>query len=411
LTRIALQGVWKRFDGVAALCDVDLEVASGRRLVIVGPSGAGKTTLLRILAGLEAPDAGRVGFDDDDVTAVPPERRDVAMVFQQANLYPHMTVYENLAFGLRVRKVRRSVIDAAVREAAALLGIGDLLGRMPGTLSAGQRGRVALGRAVVRRPRVFCLDEPLANLDGPQRRQMRLEIARLQRRLGVTTVYVTHDQAEAMALADRLCVLEGGRVRQVGGPSEVYRRPADRFVAGFFGTGPTNFVAGAVVRADGAAWFTADRPRMRWRLPTAVVDALPAGFTGPVVLGVRPEHVRLDAAGPGPDASWDVADAPGGNGGCANPSGSGDGGRDGSADGGLGRVTGVEWLGAAAQVTVAVDGGVEWTCLVDAAHAPDEGRAVAWRFDAAGVMWFAADGDGVRLYPDDGANDRANDGA
>jgi sn-glycerol 3-phosphate transport system ATP-binding protein len=240
---ISLRGIEKRYGDVAVVRRLDLEIANGEFVVLVGPSGCGKSTTLRMIAGLESISSGELLIDGDRVNDVAPGDRDLAMVFQSYALYPHMSVRENIAFGLTVRRVDKATIAARVDEAAAMLGLSELLARKPRQLSGGQRQRVAMARAVVRRPRAFLFDEPLSNLDAKLRMEVRAEIAGLRRRFGTTTVYVTHDQVEAMTLADRVVVLQGGVVQQVGRPLEVYRQPANRFVATFLGTPTMNVVA------------------------------------------------------------------------------------------------------------------------------------------------------------------------
>ena len=252
MASISLQGVSKRFaGGVAALADLDLEIAHGELLVLVGPSGSGKSTVLRLIAGLDAPTSGRILIDGEDVTGVPPQQRDLAMVFQSYALYPHKTVRENLAFGLQMRHVETARIDERVREVATTLGIDGLLERRPAALSGGQRQRVALGRAIVRNPKAFLLDEPLSNLDPVLRIETRAELALLHRRLGVTMVHVTHDQEEAMTLGSRIAVMRDGALEQVAAPMDLYDRPANTFVASFIGSPAMNIWPGAVVHAVG----------------------------------------------------------------------------------------------------------------------------------------------------------------
>ena len=258
----------KRFGGTDAIAGVDLEARSGELLVVVGPSGCGKSTLLRCIAGLESVEAGTVRIGERDVTRVRPAERNVSMVFQSYALFPHLTVEDNIGFGLVVREAPPREVRTKVTEAARVVGVEPLLGRRPYELSGGERQRVALARALVRQPDVFLLDEPLSNLDAGTRVEMRTEVKRLQREVGATMVHVTHDQVEAMTLGDRLAVLDRGRVRQVGTPDEVYRRPADRFVAGFLGTPAMNFLY-----ADAARAFLPVPPR--------------------ATLGIRPEHVRV----------------------------------------------------------------------------------------------------------------------
>ncbi|RMD78569.1 MAG: ABC transporter ATP-binding protein, partial [Gammaproteobacteria bacterium] len=259
MAELALEGLGKVFpDGTAALRGVDLAVGEGELLVLVGPSGCGKSTLLRLVAGLERPSAGRVRIGGRDVTTLPPQRRDVAMVFQNYALYPHLSVAGNLAFPLRMRGVPRAQRRRRVAEVAALLGLEGLLERRPGELSGGQRQRVAMGRALVRRPQVLLLDEPLSNLDARLRVQLRAELAALQRRTGVTTLHVTHDQAEAMTLGHRVAVLRAGRLEQVGQPEALYREPATAFVAAFLGSPGMNLLAARLEPAPGG-----------WRLAVA----------------------------------------------------------------------------------------------------------------------------------------------
>src|SRR5919199_453908 len=239
---VAFEHVSKRFGETTVVEDFDLEVAEGELLVLVGGSGSGKSTILRMLAGLETVTTGTIRIGGRDVTALPPRERDVAMVFQDYALYPHLTVRENLALGLRLRRMPRPEIERRVAWAAGMLGLERLLDRKPKQLSGGQRQRVAMGRAMVREPSVFLFDEPLSNLDAKLRGQMRAEITRLQRRLGTTTLYVTHDQTEAMTLGDRVCVLRKGRIQQVASPRELYEQPVNLFVAGFIGSPPMNFL-------------------------------------------------------------------------------------------------------------------------------------------------------------------------
>src|SRR5881409_625098 len=250
MAEVVLEHVTKRFaDDVVALDDLSLEVGDGEFLILVGPSGCGKTTALRLVAGLEKPSSGFIQIGDRVVNDVTPRDRDIAMVFQNYALYPHMTVYRNLAFGLKERKTPKPEIERRVREASAILGLDQLLKRRPAQLSGGQRQRVAMGRALVREPKAFLLDEPLSNLDAKLRVQMRAELKRIHQRLGITTVYVTHDQVEAMTLGDRIVVMSGGKALQIGRPQDVYRRPANLFVAGFIGSPPMNLLRGRA--ADG----------------------------------------------------------------------------------------------------------------------------------------------------------------
>jgi ABC-type sugar transport system ATPase subunit len=282
---VRLQGVVKKHGETTVLHGVDLEIRAGEFFVLLGPSGSGKTTTLRILAGLESVSAGQVLMDGVDVTGTEPGARDVAMVFQSYALYPHMTVAENIGFPLKMVGTARATIDQAVKDAAARVSIGHLLQRRPGQLSGGQQQRVALARAIVRQPRLFLLDEPLSNLDAKLRLETRLELKQLQRSLGVTTVYVTHDQEEAMTLADRVAVFMDGRIVQVATPRDIYSRPAQIPVAGFIGTPPMNLVPAT------------------WRGDTAVIDGVahPVGASTPqpreIVLGVRPGELRAGGSG------------------------------------------------------------------------------------------------------------------
>jgi multiple sugar transport system ATP-binding protein len=280
VAEIRLERLEKRFERSdrPALRPLDLVIPSGDLVVLVGPSGCGKSTTLRLIAGLESPSAGEVFIAGHRVTHTPPAQRDVAMVFQSYALYPHMTVRQNLAFALELRKQPRAVIEKKVAEAAQILGLGEFLDRRPAQLSGGQRQRVAIGRAVVREPKVFLFDEPLSNLDAQLRAEMRREIAKIHARTKATAVYVTHDQTEAMTLADRIVILKAGEVQQVGTPLELYDTPANRFVAGFLGTPGMSFLAGAV--ADGAVVVGGAR----------VTPASPPR-AGEVVVGVRPEFV------------------------------------------------------------------------------------------------------------------------
>ena len=294
MAKVILDQVSKTYPGgVQAVFPMDLEIAHGEFVVLVGPSGCGKSTTLRMVAGLEDITGGTISIGDRVVNDVEPRDRNIAMVFQSYALYPHMTVRDNMAFGLRMRRMTRAEITRRVDEAAAILGIGELLDRKPRALSGGQRQRVALGRALVRDPEVFLFDEPLSNLDAKMRVQMRTEIARIHHRLGATMIYVTHDQTEAMTLGQRIVVMKDGLVQQVAAPLELYERPVNAFVAGFIGSPAMNFLPGRLVRQDGLFFRAegADTP-----LP------LPAGFTPPpgvldqnVVLGVRPEHLAVAA--------------------------------------------------------------------------------------------------------------------
>ncbi|PZN09374.1 MAG: glycerol-3-phosphate ABC transporter ATP-binding protein [Bacillota bacterium] len=296
MARVELRGVTKRFGQTVAVDNVSLTIEDGEFLVLVGPSGCGKSTLLRLIAGLEEVSEGEIYIDDRPVNDVPPKDRDVAMVFQNYALYPHMTVYDNMAFGLRMRKFPRDEIDRRVRQAAETLGLTHLLKRRPAQLSGGQRQRVALGRAIVRDPKVFLMDEPLSNLDAQLRVQMRTELARLHQRLGTTTIYVTHDQVEAMTLGDRIVVMRDGKLQQVATPHQLYAEPANVFVATFIGSPPMNLVRGTLRRDGEDIWFEAEAIRcpIRGALAEHAAAYLEGQSTRPVILGVRPEHVISD---------------------------------------------------------------------------------------------------------------------
>jgi len=295
MAAVVLSNVQKRFGQVSVIEGLDLEIKDKEFMVLVGPSGCGKSTALRMVAGLEDVSGGTITIGDRVVNDVPPKDRDIAMVFQSYALYPHMTVRENLQFGLRIRKTPQPEMERLVAEAAQILGINELLERKPKELSGGQRQRVALGRAIVRKPSVFLFDEPLSNLDAKLRVQMRAEIKKLQARLQVTSIYVTHDQTEAMTMGHRIAVLHGGKLQQVGTPLEVYERPANLFVAAFIGTPPMNFLNGQVAGGKLSA------AGIQLPFPAASAAAL-AGKDGlKVVLGIRPENVLpegRDARGP-----------------------------------------------------------------------------------------------------------------
>lgn len=294
MARVVLEDVEKIYpNGVKAVDGVSLEIADREFIVLVGPSGCGKSTSLRMIAGLEEISGGQILIGDRVVNDVPPKDRDIAMVFQNYALYPHMTVYKNMAFGLKLRRVPRADIDTKVRHAAKLLGIGDLLERKPKQLSGGQRQRVAVGRAIVREPKAFLFDEPLSNLDAKLRVEMRAELKRLHRRLQTTTVYVTHDQEEAMTLGDRIVVMKDGIIQQVAGPLTIYDKPLNRFVAGFIGTPPMNFLTGKVIAADGGVCF--DEGTCRILLPDRHKSVLRPYDQQPMVIGIRPESLSFRA--------------------------------------------------------------------------------------------------------------------
>ncbi|EAR51955.1 ABC sorbitol/mannitol transporter, ATPase subunit [Oceanicola granulosus HTCC2516] len=266
---VTIRNLSKHYGAVEVMSDIDLDIRSGEFVVFVGPSGCGKSTLLRMISGLEEESGGSIEIDGRDVTGVEPSERGVAMVFQSYALYPHLTVAENIGFSLSLARVPKDEMRRKIEEAANILQLGPLLERKPKHLSGGQRQRVAIGRAIVRDPKVFLFDEPLSNLDAALRTQMRLELGELHQRLNTTMIYVTHDQVEAMTMADRIVVLNGGRIEQVGTPTELYRAPRSPFVAGFIGSPKMNLFEGPVAEAEGAE-----------------------------VLGLRPEHIVVDATGP-----------------------------------------------------------------------------------------------------------------
>jgi ABC-type sugar transport system ATPase subunit len=362
---VRFEHVRKTFGEATVVEDFDLEVADGELLVLVGGSGSGKSTILRMVAGLEDVTSGTIRIDGRDVTPLPPRDRDVAMVFQDYGLYPHMTVRENLSLGLRLRKIPREEIDRRVTWAGGMLGLAPLLDRKPKQLSGGQRQRVAMGRAMVREPKVFLFDEPLSNLDAGLRAQMRIEIGALQRRLNTTTIYVTHDQVEAMTLGDRIVVLADGRIQQVGRPIDLYRAPVNRFVAGFIGTPPMNFVEGGLREDNGELFFVAQGVSIK----LARGKTLKAKAAESLTFGIRPEDLRVAPA------------------------------RDLSAGSGIpgesltGSVVLVERLGGTSHVHFDVAGGNRMMASITNDRLPDVGDAIAVHvvperlhlFDAGGI--------------------------
>jgi multiple sugar transport system ATP-binding protein len=289
MARVLIRNLNKKFGEVHAVKGVNLEVRDREFVVLVGPSGCGKTTTLRMVAGLESISSGEILIGDTVVNELPPMDRDIAMVFQNYALYPHMSVYDNMAFGLKMRKFARDEIRGRVREAADILGIEDYLARKPRQLSGGQRQRVALGRAIVRHPQVFLFDEPLSNLDAKLRVQMRVEIKRIHERLGTTAVYVTHDQVEAMTLGDRVVVMKDGLVQQVGEPLELYNTPTNRFVAGFIGSPAMNFATVNMRDEQGAIHAVGEGIKLK--LPDAIAARMRPHVGKSVTLGIRPEDL------------------------------------------------------------------------------------------------------------------------
>lgn len=332
---LQLQGIEKYFGAHRAIKGIDLSIEKGEFIVFVGPSGCGKSTLLRLIAGLEHIDEGRLVLDGKDITHAPSSKRDLAMVFQSYALYPHMSVYENMSFALKLAKVDPKVIDEKVHNAARILDLTPYLHRTPKELSGGQRQRVAIGRAIVRSPKVFLFDEPLSNLDAALRGQTRVEIAKLHRDLGATTIYVTHDQVEAMTLADRVVVLRDGVIEQVGTPLELYDKPANQFVAQFIGTPQMNVVALS-------------------QAPESVLAQAPEGARGGAV-GLRPEHVRVRGAGSTPVVA---------------------------------RVDLVEALGAETLIYASTPLGAQFVARQNERTALQAGQAVSLDIDVAHAHWF-----------------------
>jgi multiple sugar transport system ATP-binding protein len=360
---ISIQNIWKSFDnGEPVLRDCSLEIGEHEFLVLVGPSGSGKTTLLRIISGLEDATEGDLYFDDKRVNDVDVGDRDIAMVFQNYGLYPHMTVANNMAFGLRRRKIPRHDIDSKVQATAETLGISHLLDRRPRALSGGQRQRVALGRAIVRDPAVFLLDEPLSNLDAHLRTQMRSEILNVHRTVTATAVYVTHDQVEALTMGDRIAVMHDGVIQQVETPERLYDRPVNKFVAGFIGTPPMGFLGGRLERPGGGdTWVTS--PSMRIKVPFPIDDAEASGGDE-VVVGVRPEGLRLASESVSGDAdeSWL-----------------------------RGIVDIVEPLGSELHVLFTAERGETLTARLPRGERPEHGQNVTFRVDSSVIHLFASD--------------------
>lgn len=289
MAKVVLKNLTKTFKNVVAVKNVNLEINDREFLVLVGPSGCGKTTVLRMIAGLEEATEGEIYIGDRLVNDVSPKDRDIAMVFQNYALYPHMSVYDNMAFALKLRRLPKEQIRQRVSEVAELLGLTELLNRKPKQLSGGQRQRVALGRAIVREPKVFLMDEPLSNLDAKLRVQTRAELIKLHRRLGITTIYVTHDQVEAMTMGDRIAVMCDGVIQQVDTPLNVYNHPANKFVAGFIGTPSMNFLDARIVESDGG--YVIDGGSFRLKAPADKTDLLRPYVNKEVIFGIRPEDI------------------------------------------------------------------------------------------------------------------------
>jgi multiple sugar transport system ATP-binding protein len=303
MAEVIVRKLNKMFDTNHVVKDVDLHIRDKEFVVFVGPSGCGKTTTLRMIAGLEAVTSGDILIDDTVVNEVPPMDRDIAMVFQNYALYPHMSVASNMAFGLKMRKFEKSEIQTRIKRAADILGIGELLHRKPRQLSGGQRQRVALGRAIVRDPKVFLFDEPLSNLDAKLRVQMRVELKKLHERLGTTAIYVTHDQVEAMTLGDRVVVMKDGVVQQVGEPLELYNTPANRFVAGFIGSPAMNFADVTLAADSGRLWAVA--PGLRVGVPEPIAQRA-NGHNGTATVGIRPEDIHVAGPSDPPEYCFDA---------------------------------------------------------------------------------------------------------
>jgi multiple sugar transport system ATP-binding protein len=366
MAEILIKHLTKSFGKVEAVKDVSLQIADGEFLVLLGPSGCGKSTILRVVAGLEDADSGEIVVGGRLVNFIDPVKRNVAMVFQNYALYPHMTVYKNIAFPLEMAKKRRDEVEPAVRRAAAILGLQEMLQRLPEQLSGGQRQRVALARAIVREPQAFLMDEPLSNLDAQLRIQTRLELIQLHARLGITTMYVTHDQVEAMTMGHRIAVMRDGLLQQIGTPQDVYRRPANVFVATFLGAPPMNLIDGALEAVAGGGWRFRGQ-NVDLQLSSEVLSppelAHEVEASGNVKLGLRPEHFRIGAPG---------------------------------QDGGIpGRVLFLEPVGSDLYLTVEAGGGtVQVRTDPDSPLQPDEN--VSLLFDPWRVHVFGADGHNLR---------------
>ena len=305
MAQVVIKNANKKYGDVHAVKDVNLQVRDKEFMVFVGPSGCGKTTTLRMVAGLESITSGDILIGDRIVNDLPPMDRDIAMVFQNYALYPHMSVYDNMAFGLKMRKFDKAEIGRRVQRAAGILDIGQLLERKPRQLSGGQRQRVALGRAIVRDPKVFLFDEPLSNLDAQLRVQMRVELKKLHERLGTTAIYVTHDQVEAMTLGDRVVVMRDGWVQQVGEPLELYNNPANKFVAGFIGSPAMNFATVTVKEANGS--LLAENKGLNIKLPEEIAQRVRGHASREITLGIRPEDLTVATAADPADLCFDAA--------------------------------------------------------------------------------------------------------
>jgi multiple sugar transport system ATP-binding protein len=309
MARVVIENLTKTFpcpggETIRAVDNASLTVEDKELLVLVGPSGCGKTTTLRLIAGLEEITSGNISIDGEIINKIAPKDRDIAMVFQNHALYPHMTAYENMAFGLKLRKHSRAEIDQRVREAAEILGLNDCFNRKPEALSGGQRQRVAVGRAIVRKPKVFLFDEPFSNLDAQMRVQMRREIGRLHQRLGATMIYVTHDQVEAMTLGDRIAVMKSGVIQQVATPAKLYDQPENQFVASFIGSPPMNFFSGILARNGSGLIFRTESNGVTVHLENQMAARLANHADKKIVLGLRPENILEQSRSPDSPTDW-----------------------------------------------------------------------------------------------------------
>ncbi len=402
MASVTIKNLTKHYGKVLAVNGVSLDIRDGEFIILLGPSGCGKSTLLYSIAGLENISGGEIYIGDRPMTRVPPKARNIAMVFQDYALYPHMDVYGNMAFGLKLRKAAREEIDRRVREAAGLLGIEHLLQRRPRELSGGQRQRVALGRAIVREPDVFLMDEPLSNLDAALRVQMRAEISKLHTRLKTTFIYVTHDQVEAMTMGDRIVIMKDGVVQQIGTPGEVYARPANVFVAGFIGTPSMNFIQGVLTPLDGT--LVVDTGQARIALPAASAATLGRYADRQVIAGIRPSAIRMLSPGEGAGLAPEQAVGAGNAGVSPVPvaheadetpalpeaSRALDGGA--AVGGGIlaARVDVVEPMGDVAYIFADI-GSQTFTVRVDPLAVPRVGQVVPLRIDGRALHLFAAD--------------------
>jgi multiple sugar transport system ATP-binding protein len=366
MAQLLLRNVSKVYDEhVKAVDALDLEVADGEFMVIVGPSGCGKTTILRMIAGLEEVTQGTISIDGTIVNDISPKDRDVAMVFQTHALYPHMNVFQNIAFGLKLRKVSKCEIMSRVNNVAQMLGIKELLKRKPVTLSGGQRQRVALGRAIVGNPKVFLFDEPLSNLDAKFRTRTRIQLKQLHLGLNTTSVYVTHDQIEAMTLGDRICVLKAGVVQQIGTPRELYDKPRNSFVGGFFGIPPMNFFKGEIKILQGKALFVFGQDSIS--LSSGIRECIADRNVGDIVMGIRPEHLKLN---PGNDPHQDSI---------------------------IAKVTAIEEIGSVKSIYLESRSGENIVVALSCDNVIDSGSTTRIYFDTTKMHFFESNEDGRNI--------------